>query len=118
RIQLRAVERKFDGLRGSLPVRRSECRKAAVVNIVYAPEGRAAAYGKRERSDGDAELRFDFIEQVERVAARPVELVHENHHRSPAHAADLHQLARLRLHALRTVYHDDDAVYRRQRAVG
>src|SRR3546814_10721906 len=48
----------------------------------------------------DAEHAFDFIEQVDRVAAFAVELVDEGHDRRVAHAAHLHQLDRALLDAL------------------
>ena len=68
-----------------------------------------------------AHLYFKFllklVKQVEGVAPFAVHLVDEDDYRRVAHAAYVHQLARLRLHALRPVHHDDGRVYGGKRAV-
>ena len=92
--------------------------KAAIVQIVYALEGRPHADGPRKRLDLDGEFRFEFGQNFEGLLPLPVELVHEDDDRRLAHAADLHELLGLLFHALDAVHYEDDAVHGRERAVG
>ena len=103
---------------GGLLVLGKEERKAVSIEVVNALESRAGADGPGEWTDLDLQLLFDLIQQVERVLARTVELVDEDHYRGVAHPAHLHQLSGLRLDAFGSVDHDDDAVDRRQGPVG
>ena len=88
------------------------------VDVVYAAEGLAARYGECQRPHLDLKLALNLVQQVERILARAVELVDEDHDGRVAHAAYVHQLARLRLDTLRAVYYDDDRIDGRERAVG
>ena len=64
------------------------------------------------------QLLLHLVQQVERLLRGAVQLVDEDDHRRLPHPADLHQLARLRLDALRSVDDDDDRIDGRERAVG
>ena len=86
--------------------------------VEHAAEAVAAADRPVHRRRLDAEHVLDLVEQLERIAARQVELVDEGEDRQPAQPAHLEQLARLRLDALGGVDHHDDAVDREERAVG
>ena len=90
----------------------------ALLQIEDAAEAIAAADRPVHRHGVNAEHALDLVEQVERIAARQVELVDEGQHRQAPQLADLEQLARLRLDALGRVDHHHDAVDREQRAVG
>ena len=103
---------------GRLPVFGEEQRKPVGVQVVHALERRTRADRPGQRPDLNLQLALDLVEQVERVLARAVELVDEDHDRRVAHPAYFHQLARLRLDALSAVDHDDHAVDGRQRPVG
>ena len=61
---------------------------------------------------------LDLVEQLQRLAAGPVPLVHERDHRHAPAAADVEQLQRLRLQALGRVQQHDRAVHRGQHPVG
>ena len=65
----------------------------------------------------DAELVFELLHELKRVAGLTVELVDEREDRDVAHGADLEELARLRLDALGRVDDHDGAVGRHERAV-
>jgi hypothetical protein len=60
----------------------------------------------------------NFVQRFEYRAAFPVDLVDESDDRDRAQAADLEQLAGLRLDALGGVDHHDRGIDRRQRAIG
>ena len=90
----------------------------AVLQIVDAAEAIAAADRPVHRHRVNAQHALDLVEQIERIAARQVELVDERQHRQAAQLADLEQLAGLRLDALGGVDHHHHAVHREQRAVG
>jgi hypothetical protein len=64
------------------------------------------------------EDRLELVEERDRVARRPVALVHEGEDGDPAPAADLEELAGLGLDALARVDHHEDRVDRGQDAVG
>ena len=89
-----------------------------LLQVVDAAEAIAAADRPVHRHRVNAEHALDLVEQVERIAARQIELVDERQDRQPPQLADLEQLARLRLDALRRVDHHHDAVDGEQRAVG
>ena len=61
---------------------------------------------------------LDLVEQLERLPAGTVPLVHERHHRHAPAAADVEQLQGLRLQALGRVEQHDRAVHRGQHPVG
>ncbi len=61
---------------------------------------------------------LELVEQLERIAARTVELVHEGEERNAALAADREELFRLRLDAFGGVDQHHRAVGREQRAIG
>ena len=89
-----------------------------LVDVVDALELLADVDGPAERTDVDFELRLQLVEDVEGVAPLAVELVDKDDNGRVAHAAHLHELAGLGLHALGHVDDDDDAVDRREGAVG
>ena len=66
----------------------------------------------------DAEHRFDFLEEGHRLAHLAVHLVHERDDRRRAEPADLQQLDRLRLDALRGVDHHHRGIDGGQHAIG
>ena len=86
--------------------------------VVHALEALARADRPVYGIGADAELVFDVLEQLIRVARLAVHLVDEGEDRHAAHRADLEQLARLRLDALGCVDDHDGGVRRHQRAVG
>ena len=86
--------------------------------VVHALEALARADRPVYGIGADAELVFDILEQLIRVARLAVHLVDEGEDRHAAHRTDLEQLARLRLDALGCVDDHDGGVRRHQRAVG
>jgi hypothetical protein len=74
--------------------------------------------GQVKRHGVDAQHVSPPAHQVEGVARRAVELVHEGDDGRPAHAAHVEELAGLGLHALGRVHDHDGAVRRGERAVG
>lgn len=119
-VELRGVQvRDFDrrGVGRQLLVGGEE-REVLLVEVVDPLEGGAVGDGEGQRPDADVELLLHLVEQVEGLLRGAVELVDEDDDRRRAHAADLHQLARLGLDALGAVDDDDDRVDGRQRAVG
>ena len=52
-------------------------------------------------------LLLQLVKKVEGVATLAVHLVYKHDNRRVAHAAHLHELARLRLHTLGSIDHDD-----------
>ena len=87
------------------------------VDVVDAAKLLTAADGPVERRSGNAEHAFDFIEQLERIAAVGVALVDERQNRQPMTLTDFEQFPRLFFDALRGVEHHDDAVGRDERAI-
>ena len=86
--------------------------------VEHPPERRAVAERPDHRRGLEAEHVFQLIEQRDRIARRPVALVHEREDRHPAAAADLEELAGLGLDALGGVDHHEGGVDRGQHAVG
>ena len=89
----------------------------AAVAVEHALEVVPAADGPVDRIGADAELVFQLLHELERVAGLAVELIDERKDRDVAHGADLEELARLRLDALGRVDDHDGAVRRHERAV-
>ena len=85
--------------------------------VVDALEIRPGADRPRHGVARDAENALDLVHEVERILACAVELVHERDDRDPPHAADLEELDRLRLDALRAVDEHHGGIGRRERAV-
>ena len=93
-------------------------RDAAAGEIEHAFELAAHADRIGLRADIEREHVRDLVEQLEYGAALAVDLVDEGDDRHAAQAADLEQLARLRLDTLGGIDHHDRAVDSGQRAVG
>ena len=91
---------------------------AVAGEIVGAGEAAPAADRPGHRRSVEGERLLDLVEEVERVAALAVHLVDEGDDRDVAQAADLEQLARARLDALRGVDHHHGGIDRRQGPVG
>src|SRR5690606_21844770 len=91
--------------------------RAILEQVIDAAELAAHADRPRHGRALDVEDRLDLVEQLERLAPVAVELVHEAHDRRRAEPADLHQLDRSRLDALRRIDHHQRAVDRRQRPI-
>ena len=89
-----------------------------LVDVIHALELGTLVDGPRQRAHLDLQFLFQFVEQVEGVAALTVHLVDEDDDGRLSHTADGHQLTCLRLHALGTVHHDDGGVNGCQRAEG
>ncbi len=79
---------------------------------------KAVADGPVHRERADAQHALQFVQQRQRVLHRPVALVHEGEDRHAALAADLEQLARLRLDALGGINHHHHRVHGGEHAVG
>ena len=79
--------------------------------VVDAFEFTADAYGPAHRANVYAQFPFHFFQQMIRILSLAVQLVDENNDRRMAHAANVHQLARLLFHAFHTVDHEDHAVH-------
>ena len=92
--------------------------EAVLIYVIHAFEVRTYVDGPAQRAHAYLQLLLQLVENVKRVAALVVELVDKYNHRSVAHAAHLHQLARLCLHAFCHVHHYNHAVYCGEGAVG
>ncbi len=88
-----------------------------LVDVVDALELGAYAYGPRQRTHGYLQFALELVQNLERVASLTVELVDEYYDGGIAHAAHLHQLAGLLLHAFRHVHDDYYTVHGRECAV-
>ena len=73
--------------------------EVVLIDVVHALELHALSYWPRERAHVYVELLLKLVEQVEGVAALTVHLVDEYDDRRVAHAAHLHELPGLCLHA-------------------
>ena len=107
-LHCRLVRRRFAAL---------EAQQAVRFAVVHALELRAGADRPVERTARHAEHALDLVEQVERLASMPVELVDERHDGDLPRPADLEELDGLRLHALGAVDEHHGAIRRGQRAV-
>ena len=109
----------IDLLRGAgLGATAFEQADAAIGDVVGADEIAAAADRPGHRRGVERQRLLDFVEQIEGVAALAVHLVDEGDDGDVAQAADLEQLSRARLDALRGVDHHDGGIDRGQRAIG
>ncbi len=86
--------------------------------VIDALELEAVANGPVHRERADAEHALQFIEQRERVFHRAVAFVHEREDGHAALAADLEQLARLRLDAPGRVNHHHHRIHGGEHTVG
>ena len=91
---------------------------AAVGDVVGAEEIATTADWPGHRRRVERQCLFDFIEQLERIAALAVHLVDEGDDGNVPEAADLEQLSRPRFDALGRVDHHDGGIDRGQGAVG
>ncbi len=91
---------------------------AAVGDIIGAEEIAAAADRPGHRRGVERQRLFDFIQEIEGIAALTVHLVDEGDDGNVAETADLEQLSRPRLDSLDGVDRHDSRVDRGQRAVG
>ena len=88
------------------------------LQVVHALEAIAGADRPVHRRGRDAEHALDFVQQVQRIPSRQIELVDEGQHRQVPATRHLEELAGLRLDALGRVDHHHDAVGGQQRPVG
>ena len=86
--------------------------------VVHALELLAAADGPVHGIGLDAQLPLHLVQQIEGILTGAVHLIDKDHHGRRTHTTDMHQLARLRLHSLRSVNYDNNRIDSRQRAVG
>ena len=86
--------------------------------VIDALKFEAVADGPVHRKRADAEHALQFIDQRQRVLHRAVTFVHEREDRHAALAADLEELARLRLDALGRINHHHHRIHGREHAVG
>ena len=116
---LRRVDGRDVNGRAILPLR------LALVQVQHSVPGCRRRRGTRsrvanrpvDRRRGDAQRGLDVVHQRERILGGPIELVDERQNRQPMTPADLVELSRLRLDAVRRVDHHDDAVGGDERAV-
>ena len=95
-----------------------EVENAALAAVVHAEKFLAAADRPVDGIGVDAQLALDLLAQLERVACFAVHLIDKGKDGDIAQGADLEELARLRLDALRAVDDHHGAVRGHQRAVG
>ncbi len=86
--------------------------------VEHAAKIKTIADGPVHRERADAEHALQFVEQRERVLHGAVALVHEREDRHAALAADLEELARLRLDALGRINHHHHRIHGSEHAVG
>ena len=86
--------------------------------VDHALESRAHADGPGHWCAGDVEHLLHIVNELERVLALAIELVDEGHDRRVAEPANLHQLDRALLDALRAVDDHQRRVDRGEHAVG
>ena len=95
-----------------------EVQNAALAAVVHAKKFLAAADRPVDGIGVDAQLALDLFAELERVACFAVHLIDKGENGNVAQGADLEELARLRLDALRAVDDHHGAVRGHQRAVG
>ncbi len=108
-VQLISAYVNLNPLRHLLLVGREKV-KSFFVYVIDTLEASTLVDGPAQGAHAYAQLFLQLVEQVERVSPLAVHLVDEHYHGCLAHAAHGHQLACLRLYALRPVYHDDGGV--------
>ena len=97
---------------------RRETQQAFVAQIEHTAKALAHADRPADRRTVDAEHRFDFFQQRQRLADFAIHLVDEGDDRRRAQAADFKQLDRLLLDALGSVDDHDRGIDRGQNPVG
>ena len=95
-----------------------EEREVLLVKVIHPLEGGAVRDRKGQRANMDFKLVLHLVQEVKGLFRGAVELVDKDNHGGIAHAAHLHQAARLRLDTLRAVDDDNHRIDRRQRTVG
>ena len=70
------------------------------------------------RKGSNAQNAFELVEQLERIAARPVELIHEGEERNAALGADCEELFGLGFYTLSGIDEHHGAIGGQQRAIG
>ena len=88
------------------------------VYIIDSLESLSLIDGPGEGAHTDLQLFLQFVQQVEGVATLAVHLVDKYDDGRIAHAANVHQFARLGLHTLGTIHNDDGTIYGRERSEG
>jgi len=88
------------------------------VTVINSLEGRSHSHGPAQGMHPDFQFFFNLIQQFEGILGRPVHLIYKNHHRGLAHAAHLHESARLGLHPLGCIDNDNHAVCCREGTEG
>ena len=83
-----------------------------IQQVVDALEALSHADGPGNRCTLDAQYRFNFIQQFQRVAAFPVQFVDEGENGCLPHAADFHQADGALFHALGAVDDHQGRVHR------
>ena len=114
----RIVERRHVDGRAVLPLRLAfvEMQHLAL-DVVHTAKVFCIANGPVDGSRCDAQGRLDVVHQRQRVFGGPVELVDERQDGQPMTPANLVELSRLRLDAVRGVDHHHDTVGGNERAV-
>ncbi len=88
------------------------------IYIIYSFEFGAYVYRPAQGAYADFQFSFQFVEDIERIAAFTVEFVDENDDRCVAHAAHFHQFSCLLFDAFCHVDHYYYRIDRSQGAVG
>ena len=106
--------------RGAVHPARHPLEEMHLAGLAVVDPAKIGAVAERpvHREGVQPEHALQFIEQLERIARGPVELVHEGEDRHAAPAADLEQLAGLRFDALAGIDHHHRRIHRGQHAVG
>ena len=89
---------------------RCEKVELSFVYVIDTLETRTLVYRPTQRTHCYLQFALKLVQQLERVTALTVHLVHIDDYRGIAHAADRHELACLSLHTLRAIDNDDYAV--------
>ena len=117
--RLRGVDRRDVDRRAVLPLRLALVQVQHLpLDVVDTAELMRIADRPVDRRRRNAQCGLDVVHQRERILGGPIELVDERENRQPVTPADLVELSRLRLDAVRRVDHHDDAVGGDERAVG
>ncbi len=111
----------YDGVvgpRGAAVAAALEEVHLALEAIVYPHEHVVLEHRPRRRIAIDAEVGLDVLNELERILAVPVALVHKREDRRALQLAHIEQLARALFHAAPVVEQHDGAIGGNQRAVG